>query len=423
MNCVTDPVPRTSAALPGAFSWRWLLQAPHRLFFFIGTTLLVFSLAWWMWDVAARYLPITHPAAAAVFTPWQTDVPTGWLHAMSLMYAALPAYIFGFALTAMPRWLNRPGVPASSCTLCGVLHFAGCIVLLAGHAGAGLAMLLASWTLMLHLVITRVYLGPHPDKRHAALLTGALSIGWVGLAAGLIGVLASIPVLMRAAVVAGLWGMLLPVNLIVAHRMLPFFTANVFPGFTPWRPFVPLYVLLGASVIYGAASELRWPMVAALSGAAAAAITGLFTWKWHARGLFSNRLLVMLHVSHAWLPIAFTLGVAQHVAQAMGHSVIGLAPLHALTIGFLLSTAVAMVSRVTLGHSGRHVSADALTWTLFWLLQALAVLRVIADLTPWPAGLPHAYIWVAIGVTFVCCAWAARYLAIYLRPRPDGMPG
>jgi uncharacterized protein involved in response to NO len=422
MNCASDRVPPAAASL-GEFSWRWLLQAPHRLFFFIGTTLLVFSLAWWMWDVVARYLPIAFPAAGSVLAPWSTDVPTGWLHAVALTYAALPAYVFGFALTAMPRWLNRPGVPASSAAAAAFLHFTGGIVLLVVHAATGLAMLLASWTLMLHVVVTRVYRGPHPDKRHAALLTGSLFIGWLGLAAGFIGVAASIPALLRVAILAGLWGMLLPVNLIVAHRMLPFFTANVFPALMPWRPFAPLYVLLAASALYGVAAEMRLHSLAALTAGLAAVITGLFTWKWYARGLFSNRLLVMLHIAHAWLPVAFALCTAQQIGEALGYHLLGLAPLHALTIGFLLSTAVAMVSRVTLGHSGRHVSADRLTWVLFWMLQVLTALRVAADIVPWPANLPHAYVWVAIGVAAVCCTWAARYLPIYLRPRPDGLPG
>jgi uncharacterized protein involved in response to NO len=422
MNCVTDQVPGVQVP-PGAFSWRWLLEAPHRLFFFIGTTLLVFSLAWWMWDVVARYLPISHPAAAGVIPLPKTSVATGWLHAVALMYAALPAYIFGFALTAMPRWLSRPGVPASSCTLPGALHFAGGIVLLIGHEAAGLALLLASWTMVIQLVIKRVYVGPHPDKRHAALLISALATGWLGLVAGLIGVIVSMPVLLRVTIVAGLWGMLLPINLIVAHRMLPFFTANALPGFAPWRPFPPLYLLLGMSALYGVAAELRLTVSAALTAAIACAITGAFSWKWHARGLFSNRLLVMLHISHAWLPIAFALATVQQVARLLGYEVLGLAPLHTFTIGFLLSTAVAMVSRVTLGHSGRHVSADALTWVLFWMLQVLTVLRAIADIAPWPAGLPHAYVWVAIGTTLVCVAWAIRYLPIYLQPRPDGLPG
>ena len=45
-----------------------------------------------------------------------------------------------------------------------------------------------------------------------------------------------------------------------------------------------------------------------------------------------------------------------------------------------LAASVAMVSRVSLGHSGRALEADALTWWVFLGLLATAAVRALADL-------------------------------------------
>ena len=59
-----------------------------------------------------------------------------------------------------------------------------------------------------------------------------------------------------------------------------------------------------------------------------------------------------------------------------------LAPLHALTMGFMGATLMAMATRVTLGHSGHPLTADQPTWALFWLYHAIVLMRVGADLQP-----------------------------------------
>ncbi|MHB8848684.1 MAG: NnrS family protein, partial [Burkholderiales bacterium] len=103
--------------------------------------------------------------------------------------------------------------------------------------------------------------------------------------------------------------------------------------------------------------------------------------------------------------------------------IFSLAPLHALTIGFFSSMALGMVTRVTLGHSGRQLVLDRLSWFLFLGIQAAAIVRVLADIAPYSAWTMHLYllsglIWLA-GFT----PWAIRYAPNYWRARADGQPG
>jgi uncharacterized protein involved in response to NO len=106
---------------------------------------------------------------------------------------------------------------------------------------------------------------------------------------------------------------------------------------------------------------------------------------------------------------------------ATGHAGIGQAPQHALTIGFCSSLMLAMVTRVTCGHSGRTLAADTLTWRLFMLLQVAVVMRIFADVLLGQRGI---FLGMAIGLWCACMiTWSVKYAPVYWRPRADGMPG
>jgi uncharacterized protein involved in response to NO len=75
----------------------------------------------------------------------------------------------------------------------------------------------------------------------------------------------------------------------------------------------------------------------------------------------------LAHFAFAWLAVALALAALADVAAAARRTpgLIGRAPLHALGLGFFGGMLMAMVTRVTLGHSGRPLVLDALTWRLF----------------------------------------------------------
>jgi len=98
----------------------------------------------------------------------------------------------------------------------------------------------------------------------------------------------------------------------------------------------------------------------------------------------------------------------------------GLAGVHALTMGYLGGTLLAMSTRVSTVHSGRPQAVDGLARALHALLQAAVASRVAAAL--WPAA--------ALLLDAAALAWAAVAVAWFLRhgrwagqPRVDGKPG
>jgi len=132
-------------------------------------------------------------------------------------------------------------------------------------------------------------------------------------------------------------------------------------------------------------------------------------------------LLRVLFIGFAWLPIAFALYSTQSVWYlTTGAFILGRAPAHALFIGFFGSLLVAMVTRVTQGHSGRPLVLGTTAGFAFVIVQGVAVMRVLAEL------LPDSLAWHALAGTGWILAflpWVLRSGRIYLSARADGQPG
>jgi len=219
---------------------------------------------------------------------------------------------------------------------------------------------------------------------------------------------------------------------VVSHRMLPFFTAGVLPFLDAWRPAWLLWAIVGALWVSAllAIAELWWfPIPAALRGMQAAfeaCMAGLLLWlalRWGLVQSFRNRLLAMLHGGFVWLGIAFALACVSHGLMALsgGERSLGLAPMHALTMGYFGATLLAMATRVSSGHGGRPLAADGPAWILYWILQTAVLLRVIAAL--WTEATPFLTIVAVLCWAVATVGWALRYGRWFGQPRSDGRPG
>jgi uncharacterized protein involved in response to NO len=227
--------------------------------------------------------------------------------------------------------------------------------------------------------------------------------------------------LVFGAIKLGTFGLLLPVYITVCHRMIPFFSNAVIPGYRPWRPtwlLVTLLTLVFAHGLLELAHAYTWlfPLDATI-----AALTGYTSWRWGLISARRNRLLLVLHWGFAWLAVAFTLYAAQSVWFALtGDFVFGRAPNHVLAIGFFGSLLLAMVTRVTQGHSGRPLEMGRVPWLAFLTLQAVVLVRVAAEM------LPNQPLWLAVaalGWMLAFVPWVIRSAWIWTTPRVDGKPG
>jgi uncharacterized protein involved in response to NO len=238
--------------------------------------------------------------------------------------------------------------------------------------------------------------------------------------------------LLRALTQLALWGFAATVFATVSHRMIPFFSASALPLLDAWRPMWLLWVLIGILwlELLPALVELgEWPLPVALRWlqvALEAPAAVLMLWlavRWGLVQSLKIRLLAMLHGGFAWLGIALALAALSHALMALtaGELSLGLAPMHAMTMGYLGSTLLAMATRVSSGHGGRPLAADNTAWALYWVLQAAVLLRVLAAL--WPAATTALALLAVAAWAVACVGWAVRYGAWFGRPRVDGRPG
>ncbi|MCB1937240.1 MAG: NnrS family protein, partial [Nitrosomonas sp.] len=149
--------------------------------------------------------------------------------------------------------------------------------------------------------------------------------------------------------------------------------------------------------------------------------------RWGFLRSFQVSLLAVLHISFAWLSIAMLLyGLQSYIYMDSEGStlILGLAPLHALVIGYFTSMVLGMASRVTVGHSGRPLEMDKFTWQLFLGFQASTAVRILPEILP-VLGHFTAILYLLAGLIWLACfiLWAVHYIPIYWRPRIDGKPG
>jgi uncharacterized protein involved in response to NO len=408
---------KAAPALPPDLA-RLMAQAPHRPLFLAGALAVLASMAWWAATlVAARWPLFALPPAPS---------PSGWAHAIAMQYQVLPLFVFGFLLTVMPRWTNTPPHPARDYLPVSGLMLVGHATTLAGLFGsraafvAGLGLTLAGWLIGLALLALTVWRDAGRTY-HAVACWCALAFGAVGLALYVVFLASDDARFAFAAIKIGTFGLLLPVYLIVCHRMLPFFSQCVLAGYRVVRPAWALATICALALAHllgelAHAYAWLWPVDLA--------IAALCTWlarqwqPWRARRI---RLLFALHWAFAWLPLAFALYALQSAwFAATGDFILGRAPAHALTVGYFGSMLVAMVTRVTQGHSGRVLEMGPVAWSCFLAMQAVAVLRIVADLM---ADTPA---WLAVSALAWLAAftpWVLRNAWIYVTPRVDGKQG
>ena len=426
-SVVPDPIGGTEAA---SRAWRWslVLTAPHRLGFAAGALIMAVSALWWTLALIARAASLNLAFA----------VPPAIAHSVLMGFGFMPLFFVGFLFTAGPKWLGQPAVDSAGLVrpialiVAGWLLFVPAVHFHSWAAAACVVLVAAGWSVITIRFVRLVRSSRAPDRLHATVVMLACVVGSVALSAVVIGLAAAQFTLIRISVMAGLWGFVAVVYVAVAHRMIPFFTANVVPRLSAWHPLWLLAVFVSALLIELAFAVLElvvWPVPfgwriaqVVLEVPMAAALLAL-AGKWGLMQSLRARLLAMLHVGFVWFGITMVLQAISHVLMLLtdGRASLGLAPTHALTMGFMGATLMAMATRVSAGHSGRSLVADNVVWVLFWTQQLATTLRLVAAV--WaevaiPLTVIAAILWTASTVS-----WAVRYGLWYGQPRFDGQSG
>ena len=248
---------------------------------------------------------------------------------------------------------------------------------------------------------------------------GMYSLGAISGALVLTGLLQGSDALQRQGVLAGLW-LVAALMALIGGRVIPFFTQRGLGKLEAVKPWVWLDValLVGTGVIallhaFGLAMRPQ-PLLGLLFAAIGVGHL-LRLARWYDKGIWKVGLLWSLHVAMLWMVVA-TFGLALWHFGLLAQS----SPaLHALTVGSMSGLILAMIARVTLGHTGRPLQLPAGIVGAFVLFNLGTASRVFLSVA-WPVtGLWLAAICWALA--FALYVW--RYAPMLLAPRVDGHPG
>jgi len=354
--------------------------------------------------------------AGAIALPTLFD-PLSW-HRHEMLFGFLGAVIAGFLMTAIPNWTGR--LPIAGPRLAGLTMMwlaARFAILFSATVGGATALLLeAAFLLTLAGVCAREVLIAKNRNVPVVGVVLLFAIAAVVDQLDILGVLAADGAGWRAG-----FALVLILITLIGGRIIPSFTANwlIKRGRSrlPGQATAFDHVTIAATVLaLGCwAFQLAPSLAASLLFLAGLLQVGRLA-RWGGWRTGREPLVLILHISYAWLPIGLLL---------LGWSIVdidvpGTAGLHALGAGAMASMVLAVMTRATLGHTGRELHAGTGTVIIYSLVTAGAAVRVVA------AWLPLDYL---LAIKLAGALWGAAFLlflALYgpklLGPRPDGRP-
>lgn len=376
-----------------------LWQLAFRPFFLFGTLQAALAVARWL-----LFLNGLGPA------PGFGD-PIIW-HAHEMLFGFASAIVVGFVLTASQNWTGLRGVHGWKLKLVfGLWALARLAYLWPLPSGAALAAVDLAFYPVAAILLVPYFRDPELKVERVfyvffGLLFGGdliVQLDWLGVWPGhaRLGLRLALDTILLVIVFMG-------------GRVIPFFTESSIAKSQPkTRRWVEIASHATAALFL--AADVLAPESAVLRVAAAAAALAHFLRLagWQVRRIRRIPLLWVLHLAYLWLVVGFAL----HAVPAPRNLAT-----HAFTVGCVGILILGMVSRVSLGHTGRRLHPSVAIVVGYVLLSISALTRVLV-----PLVFPSAYqvellvsgaLWCAAFAIFVIC-----YAPMLLTPRIDGRPG
>lgn len=320
---------------------------------------------------------------------------TNW-HIHEMLFGYVSAVVAGFLLTAVPNWT---GIAAPKGARLGGLFALWAAGRLAIFFAGSLPAFFVAFVDISFLVALDVW-----------LITVLLKSGNKRnlVVAGFIAIL----ILANAAMHSGVWiqfgargGLLAVIMLIslIGGRVIPAFTRNwlsqqgaphVVPDFgTPDKlalATTAIALILFASGVTGGITAAAF-LAASLAGF-------IRLGRWQGKRTAGEPLVWIMHLGYLWLPVGYLLLAVSEVSDFVS----GTSALHALTTGAVGTITLAIMTRASLGHSGRPLRANTATLVIYMLVTCAALMRVASSAFPDPvlayslAGVA----WIAAFATF-----------------------
>lgn len=382
-----------SGAAARSFNGPAILSHGFRPFFLLGALQAALAVLIWL------------PVHAGAFDLPTSFAPRDW-HVHEMLYGFAGAVVAGFLLTAVPNWTGR--LPLRGGPL---------LVLVASWLAGRLAVAMSAWIGWLPAALI--------DLSFLGLLAAGIAREIVAGRNWRNGVVLAALVLMVAG--NGLFHLeahwrgtsehgsrlgiaaILILVMLIGGRIVPSFTRNWLARENPGRmpaPFGLFDRLAMAAALPTLAAWVVWPdePLTGIALVASGVLQAVRLAHWAGDRTWRDRLVLVLHVAYAFVPLGFVL---------TGLAAFGIVPngagIHAWTGGAFGVTILAVMSRASLGHTGRPLRASPVVQALYALLVAAVLVRICASVQPaWSAPLlPLAgALWSAAFLGFAVSYWA-----------------
>lgn len=392
-----------------------VLALGFRPFFLAAGVWAVVSVALWL-AMLSGTLPMNRYYAG---TTW---------HGHEMLFGYALAAIAGFLLTATRNWTGQSTATGFELGVLVGLWLAGRLAPFLPLPGVLVAALDTSFPILLAVSLYKaLWLSRNRANRLFV---------WLLCGMGLASLLVQFEALETNAhtALAGdrlMLGLILLTLLVVAGRIMPFFTRTAIVGAAPecepsgfHRHVERLTFAFGVLwVAMDVVSQVGWSyplLIRRLAGVIALGLALILTLRlhgWYDKRVWGIPILAVLYCGYIWLILGLILNGLAHLGLAAVFP-----SLHALTIGAIGVFTLGMMGRVTQGHTGRVVSASRISVTGYLCLNLAAVVRVFGPLS-WPSGYR---LWVVIAgvlwvLAFAIFLWV--HAPMLLSPRADGRPG
>jgi uncharacterized protein involved in response to NO len=376
-----------------------LLSYGFRPFFFFGSV------------YAGAVILVWLPAFYGTLQLGTALAPRDW-HVHEMLFGYIAAVVAGFLLTAVPNWTGRLPLQGRPLFLLFSTWVAGRIaVSVSAWIGWGPAAVIDSLFLILLAAAAarEIIAGREWGNLQIVVIVSVLAAGNLAfhLEAHLSG-------LAEYSTRGGIAVVILLIALI-GGRIIPSFTRNWLarqaPGHMP-SPFGRFDAVTMAFTVFVLALWVARPLDRTTGGLLLACgfmhIVRLVRWTGYRT--FADRLVLILHVAYAFVPAGFIL-----TALSALDLIAASAGIHAWTGGAIGTMTLAVMSRATLGHTGRRLEASAATHLIYASVIVAALARVCAALEVDHTGALLAVAGIAWAAAFL--GFAAAYSVAFWSPR------
>lgn len=306
--------------------------------------------------------------------------PLAW-HRHEMLFGYLAAIIAGFLLTAIPNWTGRlPVTGKRLAALAGLWLAARLAVLFSAVTGSWPALVLdVGFLFVLFVVAAREVIAAKNRNFPVVIVILLLATANTIDHAEAMGLVVTEGLGWRTG-----FGLVLTLIALIGGRIIPSFTRNWLnkqgvttglPGQPNWFDKLSLAVLAAGLSGWVLAPETSATAALLLFAGSAQAVRVA---RWSGHRAWQDPLVLILHISFAWLPLGLVLLGISILEPAVPRT----SALHALAAGAMASMTLAVMTRATLGHTGRQLRADVPTVAIYLLVTLGAAIRVAAPLIP-----------------------------------------